>query len=366
MPTGKGRSSRRSGTSTPVVTTIAFVALCVLGVWLLASTPVTPPKSTAKATAASSLASSVINLRNTISDGAAKTTSAFEDLRGDLQGDAAINGGSSEVSNDAQSGESAANEDSAKETVDQEGGGVKNQESLEGLHGKENEEEKEKEKQKEPETQMSEESIITQQKEIETIKQNAELSGKGDVVSEAAEKREDSSDNQKGGSEETKVQDPQISTQGSSEENKNLISDEDQQKRLEQHQQQEDERVQQKQPQNEISEANKESKKAWLTTQADQSVNQKERKEGADDHEVTSKGDQWQLCNVTAGADYIPCLDNEKALAKIRGRQHFEHRERHCPEDPPVCLVPLPLGYKKSIQWPQSRDKARRNIFCQL
>ncbi|XP_019172116.1 PREDICTED: probable methyltransferase PMT27, partial [Ipomoea nil] len=267
---------------------------------------------------------------------------------------------------------------SAKETADQESASVKNQESS-LLHGKE-----EQEKQKEPDIQVSEESIITQQqKEIETVKQNAELAGSKDDVS-AAEKREESSDTQKGGNEdnlkganeETKVQDSQLKIQEISEENKNLISDEDQQKRLEHHQQQEDDHIQQKQPQNEIAQTTtdpnkiiqttrdpnkawvttRDPNKAWLTTQADQSVNQKERKEGAVDQEITITG-QWQLCNVTAGADYIPCLDNEKALAKIRGRQHFEHRERHCPTDPPVCLVPMPVGYKKSIQWPQSRDK---------
>nr|GLL19192.1 probable methyltransferase PMT27 [Ipomoea trifida] len=352
MPLAKGRSSRRSGTSTPVVTTVAFVALCVLGVWLLASTPVAPPKSTTK-TAASS---TVINLPRATSDGATKSTTPFEDLHGDLpeearNGNGGSGGGSSEISNDSQSGEAqaATTEDPAKETVDQESGSVKNQESSsegEGqLPGKE-----EQEKQKEPETQVSEESTITQQKEIETIKQNVELAGSKDDVSAAAEKREESSDNQKGGNEdihkggneETKVQDSQIKSQQTSEENKNLISDEDQQKRLEHHQQQEDDQIQQKQPQNEIIETTTDPNKAWLTTQADQSVNHKERKEGADDQQITIKGQQWQLCNVTAGADYIPCLDNEKALAKIRGRQHYEHRERHCPTDPPIWYPNVP------------------------
>ncbi|KAL8034059.1 hypothetical protein ABFX02_12G002500 [Erythranthe guttata] len=68
-------------------------------------------------------------------------------------------------------------------------------------------------------------------------------------------------------------------------------------------------------------------------------------------------GYKWQMCNTSAGADYIPCLDNEKVISQIHTRKHHEHRERHCPEDPPTCLVPLPNGYKRRIDWPQSRDK---------
>ena len=65
----------------------------------------------------------------------------------------------------------------------------------------------------------------------------------------------------------------------------------------------------------------------------------------------------WKLCNVSSGPDYIPCLDNLVALRKLRSTKHYEHRERHCPEEGPSCLVPLPEGYKQPIKWPQSRDK---------
>ncbi|KAI4325451.1 hypothetical protein MLD38_030851 [Melastoma candidum] len=102
-----------------------------------------------------------------------------------------------------------------------------------------------------------------------------------------------------------------------------------------------------------IPQESKESKNAW-TTQASQSENQNERS-GSDVGE-NLYGYSWLLCNVTAGADYIPCLDNEKALRHIHTK-HYEHRERHCPEEGPTCLVPTPPGYKKSIEWPKSRDK---------
>ncbi|CAM8906466.1 unnamed protein product [Rhodiola kirilowii] len=108
-----------------------------------------------------------------------------------------------------------------------------------------------------------------------------------------------------------------------------------------------------------IPKESKESKKTWAT-QADQSDNEKERR--SDGATPTGKdgsiyGYTWQLCNVTAGADYIPCLDNEKAIKKLRSTKHYEHRERHCPEEGPTCLVPTPEGYKRSVDWPTSRDK---------
>ncbi|KAH7519966.1 hypothetical protein FEM48_Zijuj08G0093500 [Ziziphus jujuba var. spinosa] len=105
-----------------------------------------------------------------------------------------------------------------------------------------------------------------------------------------------------------------------------------------------------------IPKESKESKKAW-STQADQSENEKERRKDESDGQGSIYGYTWQLCNVTAGPDYIPCLDNEQALKHLHSTRHFEHRERHCPLEGPTCLVPLPQGYKTTIEWPQSRDK---------
>eukprot|EP00252_Welwitschia_mirabilis_P025719 TRINITY_DN8166_c0_g4_i2.p1 TRINITY_DN8166_c0_g4~~TRINITY_DN8166_c0_g4_i2.p1 ORF type:complete len:837 (-),score=183.61 TRINITY_DN8166_c0_g4_i2:471-2981(-) len=95
-------------------------------------------------------------------------------------------------------------------------------------------------------------------------------------------------------------------------------------------------------------------------TQAAESKEEKERQQTRKHTEGSNPNqgkEQWKLCNSSAGADYIPCLDNEEAIKKLHSRSHFEHRERHCPEEAPTCLVPLPQGYKTPIRWPQSRDK---------
>jgi hypothetical protein len=70
----------------------------------------------------------------------------------------------------------------------------------------------------------------------------------------------------------------------------------------------------------------------------------------------------WELCQVGKGveaADYIPCLDNVKAIKALKSLRHMEHRERHCPAPPPRCLVPLPSRYRRPVPWPRSRDMVR-------
>ncbi|CAN6469757.1 unnamed protein product [Victoria cruziana] len=64
----------------------------------------------------------------------------------------------------------------------------------------------------------------------------------------------------------------------------------------------------------------------------------------------------WRACGGRLAADYIPCLDNFRAIKKLKSRRHMEHRERHCPNPNLRCLVPLPKGYMIPIPWPRSRD----------
>ncbi|KAG0559053.1 hypothetical protein KC19_10G075100 [Ceratodon purpureus] len=67
----------------------------------------------------------------------------------------------------------------------------------------------------------------------------------------------------------------------------------------------------------------------------------------------------WKVCKFEGAQDFIPCLDNEAAIKKLRSRKHYEHRERHCPseEELPKCLLPLPTNFKAPITWPTSRDQ---------
>ncbi|XP_010554681.1 PREDICTED: probable methyltransferase PMT23 isoform X2 [Tarenaya hassleriana] len=65
---------------------------------------------------------------------------------------------------------------------------------------------------------------------------------------------------------------------------------------------------------------------------------------------------KWDLCKGAGSADYIPCLDNYAAIKQLKSRKHMEHRERHCPDPSPRCLVPFPENYKQPVPWPKSRD----------
>uniref|UniRef100_A0A453DLX3 Methyltransferase n=1 Tax=Aegilops tauschii subsp. strangulata TaxID=200361 RepID=A0A453DLX3_AEGTS len=94
---------------------------------------------------------------------------------------------------------------------------------------------------------------------------------------------------------------------------------------------------------------------SWRTQAAESNKETNERTNPSST--VPAASHSWKLCDVDAGADYIPCLDNVEAIRKLRSDKHYEHRERHCPEEAPTCLVPLPSGYRSPIRWPESRDQ---------
>ena len=73
-------------------------------------------------------------------------------------------------------------------------------------------------------------------------------------------------------------------------------------------------------------------------------------------NDAVSLNISWTLCPGPLAADFIPCLDNFKAIKALKSRRHMEHRECHCPAPPPRCLVPMPAGYKAKVPWPKSRD----------
>ncbi|KAK4346896.1 hypothetical protein RND71_033235 [Anisodus tanguticus] len=378
MPTARARLGRRQSSSSysSTITTIIFVSLCVLGVWLLTSTSVVPPKSTtgtstdSTTSASSSFASTIMNAHKTISNSAKAPpdTNEIDKLQTDVSTDITKDSGGGDSLNG--NVESLQISENGKPEDEKKNGNLVVAENSQGLRGTESVEEQEKQKQK-------------QNRENTTGKEKAEEDVSLDSGNDAHG----------------------VSTDNT----KNILSDHEQQKRPEQHQQQEDDQMQQQQKQLEehtqgvtskdqikhdeapilkdikvqndhkapanlinnlpvaknenhktetiVPKESKESKKAW-STQADQSVNQKERRTVGTNNQDSSVPEQnWQLCKAEAGADYIPCLDNEEAIKKLKTTKHYEHRERHCPQEPPTCLVPLPQGYQTPIEWPKSRDK---------
>lgn len=63
----------------------------------------------------------------------------------------------------------------------------------------------------------------------------------------------------------------------------------------------------------------------------------------------------WKLCSTRSKHNYIPCIDIEKAIGRLKS---YRHHERSCPKLPPMCLVPLPReGYGNPVSWPESTLK---------
>lgn len=67
---------------------------------------------------------------------------------------------------------------------------------------------------------------------------------------------------------------------------------------------------------------------------------------------------KFQLCPRSM-SEYIPCLDNEEAIKKLKSSERGERFERHCPDKDRRlnCLVPAPSKYRTPIPWPKSRDE---------
>ncbi|WJZ86120.1 hypothetical protein VitviT2T_005610 [Vitis vinifera] len=475
MAVGKARSKRStSGSYTSTVTTVVFVALCVLGLWMLTSNSIISPQTTARTSTTSSFSASGERHLSKPSD--RRDPPVYEDTEGDLPDDAiksdetkplqATNDEDDKSQEDKLKSEETPNveageENNEKQEPEQETSGDNKNEEENATVVEENppeiqrkESAEEEEKQKEYETQASEESALTQNQLAQGIaEKNSEAEETQQTKDEESNVNQGVDENkseEKNGLE-AEVEKREAESQENSQESQNQITEEDQQQRLQQQQQQEHQQKQeqensdtrsdetlQESSQPEIQEVtshetqqneepqqsqlasqdqessqttdekkaqienkktqsesnqqqrnsneeakqetttqdkapsssstisfqsgessgipieSKESKKSW-STQADQSENQKERRKDGPDG--TIYGYTWQLCNETAGPDYIPCLDNEKAIMTLHGRKHYEHRERHCPEEPPACLVPLPEMYKSPVEWPQSRDK---------
>ena len=82
--------------------------------------------------------------------------------------------------------------------------------------------------------------------------------------------------------------------------------------------------------------------------------------------DIRFRAERYELCPVSM-REYIPCLDNVKAIQRLKSTEKGERFERHCPEkgNELNCLVRPPKGYRPPIPWPQSRDEVlESNWVC--
>ncbi|KAI4314803.1 hypothetical protein L6164_027675 [Bauhinia variegata] len=428
----KSRGNRRSSSTSyaSTLTTLVFIAVCVLGVWMLTSNTVVPTQPETQATTRTAI-DTITTANNDFSssseDSSETTTTAttkgneqkdgpvFGDNPGQLPEDAiksdekkpsantgnevqkeAVSTSESQISEeslltqkqqasetnieasselDRQSDKKVSESEKVQQTSTSDQGGSegnqKNEEQIAKSQSNENPDTKT------TDNRESQDVKVKETKDIDEVAKNAEdelnkqqlREDKGEISQqsqkqgpqepvEEQQKKQDETGTERSQQESQELSagnaglrrgGPQLSQQKTQDE-----SEDTQKPKTEKKQMDEDKTGNAKAKSSKSFTSEKESKKSW-STQVDQSQNEKKRQK----NKVIAKGITWLLCNVTAGADYIPCLDNEKALKLLHSTKHFEHRERHCPtpEEAPTCLVPAPKGYKTPVEWPSSRDK---------
>ncbi|KAL1337585.1 hypothetical protein HN51_032275 [Arachis hypogaea] len=306
-----GRRSSSSYCST--VTIVVFVALCLAGVWMMTSSSVVPEQNKDVSQEDKVEMKEQNEVKEQVSEVDSSNTRQFEDNPGDLPEDA-TKGDSTVTSEDNSNAnsEDAKTEDTDKKTEDEDSKTENTESNSEA-------------------TESNKESDETSTKETDSD---------GSEKNSGSDESENKSDNETtDGKIEEKVEQ---SDNNESDENSSKNTDDDSKN-------QKSNEVYPSGAQSELLNENKAETGSW-STQAAESKNEKESQK-------SSKQYSWKLCNTTAGPDFIPCLDNWKAIRSLRSTKHYEHRERHCPEEPPTCLVPLPEGYKRSVEWPKSREK---------
>ncbi|KAJ1391467.1 S-adenosyl-L-methionine-dependent methyltransferase [Sesbania bispinosa] len=320
-----GRRSSSSYCST--VTIVVFVALCLVGVWMMTSSSVVPVQNGDASQESKNEVKEQSEIKEVeqVSDNDNSNTRQFEDNPGDLPEDATK--GDSNVTSEDNSNLAEKQEEKLEENPEE----------------KSSEDTKTEDADKKTEDEDSKtENTELNQEDTENNKDSDESSTK-ESDSDESEKKSDNSDETTDSKIEEKVEQ---SDNKESDENTNEKNTDDDAK---------NQTSNEVYPSGALSELQNESTTqtgSW-STQAAESKNEKESQESS--KQPTEY--KWKLCNVTAGPDFIPCLDNWKAIRSLRSTKHYEHRERHCPEEPPTCLVSLPEGYKRSIEWPKSREK---------
>ncbi|KAL3630149.1 hypothetical protein CASFOL_023133 [Castilleja foliolosa] len=324
-----GRKSSSGYCST--VTIVVFVALCLVGVWMMTSSSVVPVQtSDVSQESKNEVTTSVVENVDSKNEDSSHTEDdnnpteegkqkQFEDNPGDLPEEATKgdnNVSSNQVEKTDTSDETAKNKEEVQDPMPENDDKKKDDESN---NKSENEEKKNSDDEPQVGNQDSESVETKETTSDDSEKKSDEDSGKAGgegQTEENAEKKEDEKP-----STEEKDKSGEVFPSGAQSE----LLDESS------------------------------TQNGSFKTQATESKNEKDAQKSSQPE--TKSNYSWKLCKTNAGPDYIPCLDNLEAIKKLTTTKHYEHRERHCPENAPTCLVPLPEGYQRSMEWPTSREK---------
>ena len=363
-------NKRSSSSYCSSVTIVVFVALCLVGVWMMTSSSVVPAQNVDVAQESKNEVKEQSDLKEQVTETNNGNTRQFEDNPGDLPEDATKgeNGVTSENNSNMQekqeekledkpeekSSEDAKTEDGDKKTEEKDSLTENTESNSESTEKKDSDETKSKGDSEETSLKKSDSDESEKKSDSDESEKKSELDesekksesdeSEQSDTDESAKKSDDSSETTDNKTEEKVEQSDNKESDESSNVNK-ADDSANNQSSIEVY------------PSGAQSELLNESttQNGSFSTQAAESKNEKESRESS----KQSTGYNWKLCNVTAGPDYIPCLDNLKAIRKLPSTKHYEHRERQCPEEPPTCLVSLPEGYRRPITWPKSREKVQ-------
>ena len=327
--------NRRSSSSyCSTVTIVVFVALCLVGIWMLTSSSVVPVQNIDVPQENKNIAKSQVVETNEAN------TQPFEDNPGDLP-DNVRKGDDNEGSNQQESQDEKPEEKPEEKPDEQNGDKSGGNEETKPDDGSKTENGDSKEENGEPGSESKPEAG------------DNGSGGQGEPEENSNEKQPNSNDTEENSKDDKKADDSNDTKDGENgnrkEEENAKLNENNQSKNLTSGE------VFPSGAQSELLNETSTQNGAW-STQAAESKNEKETQRSS----TKQSGYEWKICNVTAGSDYIPCLDNLQAIRSLRSTKHYEHRERHCPEEPPTCLVSLPEGYKRPITWPTSREKVKK------
>ncbi|OVA07851.1 putative S-adenosyl-L-methionine-dependent methyltransferase [Macleaya cordata] len=322
---------RRSSSYCSTAVVVAFVALCLVGVWMMTSSSVVPVQNDISQDGKA-------EVKQTVTENESRQ---FEDSPGDLPEDAMRGDSNNNNPQDEGNSEVQDNQKSSQQTT--EDNPEENQEKPEKESG---DKVTGPEETSNPQTETNPGEPNTEDGESNP-ESGEPKTGDGETNTGAlAESVESPVETKKEDKMEGQVEENQDKQSESSSENKNDSANKNQGPN----------EVFPDGAQSEILNETGMQNGAWSTQRAE-SKNEKEKQQSSMTKDEGASGYSWKVCNVTAGPDYIPCLDNLQALKQLKSTKHYEHRERHCPEEGPTCLVPLPEGYKRPIEWPKSREK---------
>ncbi|CAM8876316.1 unnamed protein product [Rhodiola kirilowii] len=363
---------RRSSSSyCSTVTFVVFVAICLVGVWMMTSSSITPDQNSE---VSQDRKSGVPEVEKTTENTDNTEANQFEDRPGDIPDDATK--GDTDTNTDSKQNEKSNTEteenskvpENTDEKSNDENQDDKYKEQLkENTDGKTEDESKKETGTEENRTDGSEEN--TKKDETTTDDGEGNNSEGGESGEETNKDKSDSDDNEKKHDSDESETKPEDSNEKTTEDKGDTKTED---------------KFYQNAKNNSTEETTGEKTGDGLTkdnnttdlflagsqaellnetttqngtwkTQDSESKTEKEAQKTSDSKQENTFS--WKLCNTTAGPDFIPCLDNLKAIRNLKSTKHYEHRERHCPAEGPTCLVPLPEGYQRPVEWPKSRAK---------